>query len=443
MERSTGVPRHERKDSAPWYRNHPLCATLAIWTVIELAVFTWLCSFGSSLFFESVSTPDSTEYHVVAQHLAGEGHLIATYRTLGYPFFLSLTYLVAGTTYGPHLAIGIQLILNLVLSAGCWRLVEWCEPAAGTSLKVFTSSVCLLAGAGMSLFLLTDLLATFFFFIFLYGLLFWRKLWLILLSGACLGLAVLTRPTFMLLPLLAPFIMYFGGRVKSRVPLSFFFVMVMAPIIGTGISAIHHYRTVGYLGPSYVVSANIKATLHSALESNKMTRHEYWDQFQLWIEQRSNKPYADVSPSEEEKIAKQILMEEIKAHPRPVLRQLAKTFAKYAFSPIERFWHVPWQISGGNQADYLRARLVLLPISLPLLLLCYWPPVRRHDQQRAYYLLIMMLLVYTLALSAMSPFQGERMRLPLMPFLLPVMAWNLTHARRAFDRWRIPTSANT
>jgi hypothetical protein len=42
-----------------------------------------------------------------------------------------------------------------------------------------------------------------------------------------------------------------------------------------------------------------------------------------------------------------------------------------------------------------------------------------------YYLLVMMFLLYVVGISAMAPRQGERMRFPVLAFMLPAMVWNV------------------
>jgi hypothetical protein len=396
-----------------------------VWVLVEVALFIYLCARGHMAFLSFVSVPDSATYDVVARNLVATGTLIPTHRTLGYPLFLSSTYLIAGDRHGPHLAIAIQLILNVVLGIGCWRLLERVVPACGTALKVFLSSVCVVAGAGMATLLLADSLATFFLFVFLYGLLFWRRWGLAVLGAGCLGLATMMRPTFTYVPVVLPAMMLLAGRFQTKVPWPYLPLFLLAAVIGAGVSTVHHYRTVGYPGPSYVVAWNLQKTLSFALADHEVSEEQYQEHFRDLVAQRHGARDSAISVYENEKLTREVFLEQLRDRPYPIVRQIVKTFLKYLFVPTETL--ALRLFSHRDQQDvYFRyIRPILAVVWLPIWVLAYWPPWRRRRQESVYYLFVMLLVFYVVGMSAFAPLQGERMRFPVLPFLMPVIACNL------------------
>ena len=113
----------------------PIVSILTIFALIELLLFLWLCSLDQEGFMQFVSSPDTPGYIRVALELVRNVTLITSPRTLGYPFFLSLGYLMGGGSYGPYMVIAAQLILNIVFTWSCWTISERIAPAAGTALR--------------------------------------------------------------------------------------------------------------------------------------------------------------------------------------------------------------------------------------------------------------------------------------------------------------------
>jgi hypothetical protein len=396
-----------------------------VWVLVEAALFICLFAQGHMAFRSFVSVPDSATYDVVARNLVATGTLMPTHRTLGYPLFLSSTYLIAGDRHGPHLAIAIQLILNVVLGIGCWRLLQRVVPACGTALTVFLTSVCVVAGIGIATLLLADFLAAFLLFVFLYGLLFWRRWGLALLGAGCLGLATLMRPSFTYLPVVLPAMMLLAGRFQTKVPWSYLPLFLLAAVIGAGVSTVHHYRTVGYPGPSYVVAWNLQKTLSFALADDEVSEEQYQEQFRELVAQRRGAPDRAISVYENEMLTREVFLEQLRDHPYPIMKQIVTTFVKYLFVPTET---LPSRLfSRRDQQDvYFRyIRPVLAVVWLPIWVLAYWPPWRRWRQEFPYYLFVMLLVLYVVGISAFAPLQGERMRFPVLPFLVPVIARNL------------------
>ena len=109
------------------------------------------------------------EYNRIALQLEENNKLTSGQRTLGYPLFLYLGYLIGGRSYGMYVVIALQLMLNLIFRWGCWRLLQRIAPAAGIRLRSIVTLFFFWASLGMALYLLTDFLASFLFGVFFYG----------------------------------------------------------------------------------------------------------------------------------------------------------------------------------------------------------------------------------------------------------------------------------
>jgi hypothetical protein len=395
------------------------CAT------IELLMFCWLCSLGQEAFREFVWTNDAFDYHRIALQLAHNATLITSDRTLGYPLFLSFGYLIGGRSYGIYVVIATQLILNILFTWVCWRLLQRTAPDAGVELRAIVTLFFFWAGMGMALYLMTDFLASFFFGVFLYGMLFWRTRSSVALSGTSLAFATMTRPTFTLIPFLIPFAAYLIRRVTSKVPLYHIIAFIISAFVGTGISTAYQYIFNSYLGPSPIFSPNYQRAIYFSLNQKYLTESDHIKIFEAEIERRAGQPFLTISRSNEEKYAKQIFLEALISHPGRIIFYVAKNFVKYIFVPVESIIArlTALYLSEQTYLTYLRPIIGLL--CLPIWLLSLSPPIGSPKGYKIYYLFLMMFLFYVLGLSAMTPLQGERMRFPVLIFMLPVMVWNI------------------
>ncbi len=148
---------------------------LIVCVAIEGMLFAWLCALPQKAFWAFVWDPDTLEYWRVARHLVDSGWWLTTSRTLGYPLFLALCYRLGGELYGPYVAIALQLLLNLVLTGLCWRLLQRLAPSVGELGRFWATLFFSWAGTGMALMLMADFLSALLFAVFVYGLLFWRQ----------------------------------------------------------------------------------------------------------------------------------------------------------------------------------------------------------------------------------------------------------------------------
>ncbi len=414
--------------------NRPPVTLIATCVVIEAVLLGVLWSITPEHFSQLVSSPDTSSYADVAIALAQTGDLIASSRTLGYPLFLAAGYFVGGAEYGNHVIISLQLLLNLLFTLGCWALLARLSPSAPTAVPVALTLFFFWAGLGMALELLTDFLAAFFFGAFLFGLLFWRSRRLLFVSATSLALATLLRPTFTFVPLLIPIAGYLVGRCTSRVPWAHITGFVFASLAATGISTAYQYGQQGYLGPSPVLAVNIGRTLDVLSESGR-SEDGGVGHFQQRISERAGKPYNAVSPSEEERYAVEFFLEEFKARPGAVLLQLSTTVIKYLMAPLDSATMKGRRLFTSSNGLPDKVRVIIGVLCLPVWLLAIWPPFGFSKEAWAYYWLVAILTTMILGLTAINPFQGERIRFPMLAFMLPIAAWNAsTLWRRATGR---------
>ena len=251
-----------------------LCPGSTVWEKKPLIYLLIACAAGSEVLFfgaliflkpenfiKIVWHPDTSSYVRIAQKLTQRRSLITSYRTLGYPLFMSLGYMLGGQDYGNYLIIGGQLILNLLFTWGFWKLLERMCPSAPARIRVLLTLFFFWAGLGMALKLLTDFLAAFLFGVFLFGFLFWRSGLSLFVSAMALGLATLVRPTFTFVPLLIPIAAYLVERCTSKLPVLHVVGFVFASLAATGMSSVYQYSFQGYAGPSPILAKNIGRTL--------------------------------------------------------------------------------------------------------------------------------------------------------------------------------------
>jgi hypothetical protein len=348
---------------------------------------------------------------------------------LGYPLFLAFGYLAGGSDYGPYLIIAAQLVFNLLLTWGCWSLLEKLAPEVRTGLRIAATLFFFWAGLGMALNLLSDFLASFFFGVFLYGMLFWRGSLSVFVSGSSLALATLVRPTFTFVPLLLPIAGCLIARVTSRLPRYYVVTCIGLSLAATGVSTWYQYYSFGYLGPSNVVTKNIARTLHYATTDRDMTYEDY-QAFKERLAREAGLESRPLSQSEEEEYGKQLMIDELKSRPVTFLLQLTATFVKYIFVPVESLWAKIISLFANYQAYLTYARPLLFLACLPLWILSLAPPRPSLEKRSAYYLLVILFLLYVVGITVINPNQAERIRFPVLPFMLPVILWN------ACDLWR-------
>ncbi len=399
---------------------------------IEVLLFAWLSSLETAVFMGFISTPDTPEYVRVALHLADTSTVTPSPRTIGYSVFLAFGYVIGGLRYGPYFVILVQLLLNLAFTLGVWRLLEHLAPDALIGQRIVATFVFFWAGLGLATYLMTDFLASLFFGIFLYGMLFWRTPSSVVWSGISLALATVTRPTFTYIPFLLPLVSYLIGGVTSRVPRRHVLAFAAFSMAATGLSTLYQYTSYGYLGPSPILITPIAETLYHGVVKDQATGSDYVTYrrgFEAEVAERAGRRFETLSPGERDAYAKEIFREELIAHPAQILANYLKNFVKYVFVPVESIWLRLTGLYFSDQMYVTYVRPLLGIICLPVWLLSLIPPIGTKSH-KTYYLLAIVLLVYVVGLSAIGTGSGERIRFPVLAFMLPVTIWNI---RRVHD----------
>ena len=201
---------------------HFLLATLAVGLLVRMVAI---------LLFQAPLESDALEYDRLGWTLAETGcycddGLVTAYRAPGYPFFLSLIYRCLG--HAPSAVLWLQIplgLLTVLLSFGIARRLQFSESVARLTAVV----VCLFPG----LILYTGLLwsETVFVTLILGG------IWLCLsvrpmslfAGGLLLGIAALTRPMAVLLPIVLVAYWWLGNRSMRLVAIRL--VVVAAGLI--------------------------------------------------------------------------------------------------------------------------------------------------------------------------------------------------------------------
>jgi hypothetical protein len=291
---------------------------------------------------------------------------------------------------------------------------------------------------------MTDFVAALAFGGFVYGLLFWRSRPGIVLSGVSLAVATLIRPTFTYMPLLLPIVVNLVGRVTSKVPWSHVVTLAAFSLAATGASVAYQYRSYSYLGPSPVLILPIQESIYHGVlggEASGTDYLSYKSQFEAEVGRRADRDFATLSPAERERYAKDIFRAEFAAHPMEIALNLLRNFVKYLFVPVESIVARVTSLFVGEHTYFTFVRPLLGVFCLPLWLSALAPPLGASRRHRMYYVLVLLLVVYVVGLSAVSTGSGERIRYPLLVFMLPLLVWNLHHAHeylRTVSRWRLP-----
>jgi hypothetical protein len=85
----------------------------------------------------------------------------------------------------------------------------------------------------------------------------------------------------------------------------------------------------------------------------------------------------------------------------------------------------------------------MFALFLPLWMLFLLPPVTSGSKGIAYYLLVLLLLLYILGISLHTKDQGERIRFPMLAFMVPLILINAdAFLRRFAPVWAGPPKSN-
>jgi len=392
----------------------------------ELVAFAILCLQDRQDFLSFITTKDTGSYLQVAQGLLRKGSIpLGTFRTVGYPLFLSGCFLVGGQAYGYYVTIGVQLLLNLVFLRLFWAVLSRVAAGAPLGIRVAMGGVFWLAGMGMSLWVMSDFQAALAFGLFVYVLLL-RRSWAWVAAGSmALALAVLTRPTLNAIGLLVPLLALLASRVTSRVPWSHVAAYMVAALLAAGFSHWQVARAANLKGVESFWSFTIGFTIYYHLERFDPDAGKSRAIFKDMIAQRAGRPYAEVTQADQDRIAQEIFMERFCQRPVRYLLSWAKSLLKYTLVPIENTVYLTASALGREDAYFKWIRPVMFALCLPLWVASLVPPRTRQKGWLAYYALMMVVAVYVLSLGSVFSGAGERYRFPVLLLMLPVAATNI------------------
>lgn len=405
-------------------RRGPLIALLVVAALLEGATLVWLGRVDREERLALILADDTHEYVQAARTLIETRRWPVTTRTLGYPLFLVPGYLAGGEEDGAILSVALQLLLNLGFTALAWWMLERLAPDTGTGLRLVLTAAFFWAAFGLASHLLSDFLAALLFGVFLYGFLFLRSPAALFGTGLALAAATLTRPTFLFIPLLLPVMALLVDRATLAIGWKEVGILAGFSLAATALSVAHQFSIDGYLGPSPVLTQNLQQTLGAALHDQGRPEAARVE-FETEIGRRAGRPFADLTRGEQERQMTRIFREQLAAHPAAILKNMARTSIQYVFAPVESAL-MRRAVRDGGETDYMtKIRPILFVLCLPFWLLAIVPPANRPGR-RPFYLLAMLLLLYVVGITAITPMQGERIRLPVLILLLPIVAWNVS-----------------
>jgi hypothetical protein len=403
-------------------RTHLLGVAIAVATLVELLAFAWLCVHGRESLVRAVTEPDTQSYVDFANSLL---HVTdgpnESNRTAGYPLFLALCLLLGGRQWFYHVAIGLQLALNIALTAFFWKFFEQLLGKQHATEALLFTAIFFVGGLGTALQVLSDFQAGFLLAILLCVLLFGRRMWLAFGGGAAAALLVLTRPSFLALPAVLLLCALIVRRTAWRIPATNLAVIVVLSLVGVGLSLGRDYQTrdarrAGFLVFNARAGTCEKFGLGGAARDPRKV-------FEDEVGTHAGRPYEELTQTERSKYALLTLLRHVQREPQRFMVGLLRTLAKYTFVPLETALAV---LSGGLYSSEARSwpRALLFVVFLPVWVLALVPPLRNRTYM-PYYYLSLLFVGWILVPSALVSGQGERLRFPLLIFTLPLAAVNL------------------
>jgi len=388
---------------------------LVAFALAELALVVAALAVERPVFVQAVTSGDSWTYLTPAAELIGGLPLSLTRRTLGYPIFLALC---EGLVPGGNVietALVTQLVLNLVFIWATGRLILRIVPRCPTWALALAGLYVGLCGLDLALVILSDFLASLCFLASVTLLLAGTSGRSLLPAALLLGAATFVRPSFTAAPLLLVPTAWLLGRVGRRAAWwQWGLVAAMSGCATAGSIAIQHHLH-GYDGPSDVVTFNIELL---RVEAGTMDPTLPRD--------------VPADPNVAEREARDALRLDVLARPARFASILGLRLLKYTFAPPEGTAAVIARLAGRPWEPRGWPRVALAVALLPFFALALCGPGRATPELRAYALFAWLWFLYFVGLGVMAPDQGERIRLPAVALLAPLVASN---AQRWRDRW--------
>jgi hypothetical protein len=406
-------------------------AIMLVAIVLESLLYAATWGLDEHEFMRVFSCPDTGAYVEIARSLVDQGTVSPeSIRTLGYPLYLSCCFALAGR-WGFRLALAGQLVMNLVFVWIGWQFLARIAGHTRVAVRVIMAAVLFVDGLGLAVLFLTDLQAAMFFGLFLYGLFFKRSWPWVALAGISVFLAALTRPTFalffVLLPVLAPLVRQFS----TRVPKTHLCIYVLCILLGNAVSWRQNQLSRSLIGGrESVLTWNIRLLDYAIGQDGDLRNIADIDRHQIEFHKRIaaavGKPYEKLTRGEVDDQSTRLLTGIVLAHPVKTMVSTSVGFLKFLFVPIECGIMQFFIIADRAELYGTPIRLPLFLFWLPLWLLFIFPPLRFRLDHLCYYIATWLIVGYVLGVSGFWVFgSGERLRLPVLPLMLPWAAINL------------------
>ena len=206
--------------------------------------------------------------------------------------------------------------------------------------------------------------------------------------------------------------------------------------LGTAACVAYQYEYNDYLGPSPIVAVNLRVTDSAAAGTGLDVAAYRADWWQAMAREAGHALPDPLDATTEEALSKRVFLGRVKAQPLAFVTYMTKTVVMYAFAPLEVVPALVLRVATSREALGPAGRLALAGLLAPFWLLALVPGPWMDARMRRITWAGMAWLAVWLGLSALAPGQGEQMRLPVVPLLLPAIAWNMAALARVAARFR-------
>jgi hypothetical protein len=411
---------------------------LAIPAALSACLFLVAAFRGPEAFRVAVSLPDGEGYTSAAWSLLKQGTMPReSVRTLGYPLFLAGCFGIGGETYGAHVAIAVQLVLNLMLMPLSWSYLTHVSNQVSRRFRLIAAYCVWFAGLGLAALLMTDLLAAFCFNVFLFGFCFRRTRRWVALAGGCLLFATLARPAFNGMFVLLPFLALLVNRFARRIPWKQVAVYSVCSICGFGVNSLQERYSSEVKGREISVKEygimfwNARYTLGGCTADN---REAALAQYRQSVADRMGKDYEMLSRREKETGAWRLLRDLVFAQPSTFVIGLVEHSLKTLVAPVDSLAGWGARFFFGPETVLPKVvRFLIFLLCMPLWLLAYLPGKEVRQRFGAYLIFSGIVLAYVVGLTALlAEGCGERYRLPLLMMILVTAALQADVLSRRF-----------
>jgi len=322
----------QSKERFPW-------RCLIVPAVISAVLFLLTALHGPEAFRRAISSPDTWGYTSIAWSLLKEGQLPPeSTRTLGYPLYLTGCFWAGGETYGYHLAIAVQLLLNLLLLPLTWSFLQSLSSQLSPKIRLIAAFCVWFGGLGLAWQLLTDFLAGFCFDVFLWGFCFRRTRACVALGGASLFYATLTRPTFNFLFIILPFLPLLVRRFAFPLTWKQLVFYLFCSLCALGVNIVEERHSCEVKNKLFsvkeyaVILWYTECTRGGSVDENLKSA---MNEFHQILEKQTGKPFESLTRRERDEASRKVMQNLIISRPQVVAGRLVKRALKILFAPLD------------------------------------------------------------------------------------------------------------